>query len=192
MSMEDYAKIIAIRAATYMSEQDCPYDEEFDGNDFCSTHLLGYIGGEPAACIRIRYFGEFAKVERLAVRASYRRSRAAAEMVKQALMHCRAKGFTKAYGHAPAHLEKFWARFGFRKTPESRTLRFSDIAYTEMFVELDPVENSVSLKSDPYVILRPEGKWDEQGVLEASASRPEKTFHQSGRAQKDSAKGTAA
>ena len=48
-SLSDLMQVVAIRGAVYMGEQECPYDEEFDGNDFSSTHLLGYVGNEPAA-----------------------------------------------------------------------------------------------------------------------------------------------
>src|ERR1041385_8141307 len=61
-------KVFALRAAVFMSEQDCPYEEEFDGNDFCATHILGLVDQQPAAVLRVRYFADFAKIERLAVR----------------------------------------------------------------------------------------------------------------------------
>ena len=61
-SFEDLARAVAIRGAVYIGEQECPYDEEFDGNDFSATHLIGYVGDEPAGCMRIRYFADFAKV----------------------------------------------------------------------------------------------------------------------------------
>jgi len=32
-----------------------------------ATHLVGYVGAEPAATLRLRYFGDFVKIERLAV-----------------------------------------------------------------------------------------------------------------------------
>ena len=47
------AKIFSIRAATYLSEQPCLYSEEFDGNDFCASHLIGYVDGDPAGCVRM-------------------------------------------------------------------------------------------------------------------------------------------
>src|SRR6185312_11813307 len=40
-SIEDLMRVITVRSAVYISEQECPYLEEFDGNDFCATHLLG-------------------------------------------------------------------------------------------------------------------------------------------------------
>jgi hypothetical protein len=41
----DFSKIITVRAATYVAEQFCHFDEEFDGNDLCATHWLGVIDG---------------------------------------------------------------------------------------------------------------------------------------------------
>ena len=58
------AKVFAIRAAVFMSEQDCPYEEEFDGNDFAAaTHILGFVNGEAAAVLRVRFFADFAKID---------------------------------------------------------------------------------------------------------------------------------
>ncbi len=97
-SLSDLMQVVAIRAAVYLSEQTCPYDEEFDGNDFCAMHLIGSIDNEPAACIRIRFFAEFAKMERLAVRHEFRRTSLAFDMVRAAKELCRIKGYTKIYG----------------------------------------------------------------------------------------------
>src|SRR6266704_2858045 len=88
-SLSDLMQVVAIRAAVYLSEQCCPYDEEFDSNDFCALHLIGSIDNEPAACIRIRFFAEFAKMERLAVRHEFRRTSRAFDMVRAAKELCR-------------------------------------------------------------------------------------------------------
>jgi len=64
----DLMLVTAIRSAVYLAEQDCPIEEEFDGNDLVAAHFIGFVGKEPAGCLRVRFFGEFAKVERLAVR----------------------------------------------------------------------------------------------------------------------------
>src|SRR5208283_3516984 len=71
---DDLLMVYSIRAAVYMAEQDCPFAEEFDGNDHCATHFLGFVDNEPAGCLRARFFHDFVKLERLAVRKSYRRS----------------------------------------------------------------------------------------------------------------------
>ena len=171
-SLEDMAKIISIRAATYMSEQRCPYAEEFDGNDFCGMHFIGYQNGEPAGCLRARFFADFAKLERLAVRAEFRNSTLAFRLVRFGIMTCRRKGYSKIYGHAQDRLVDFWSRFGARPMSNRPKVSFSDFAYTEMLLETTPLPDAVSLESDGYQIIRPEGEWDSPGILEQSSSRP--------------------
>lgn len=163
--------VFAIRAATYLAEQDCPYDEEFDGNDFTATHFLAYRKGEPAGTIRARYFSTFVKAERLSVLPKYRRTTIAFELVRALREFCLEKGFSRFYGHAQEGLENFWSRFGARSTERGRTFCFSDRQYTEMIVEADPHKNPITDKSDPYRIISPEGMWDVEGVLEKSADR---------------------
>ena len=52
---EALAQAFAIRSQVYIGEQKCPYEEEFDGNDFCATHFVAYIDGEPAGTLRVRH-----------------------------------------------------------------------------------------------------------------------------------------
>ncbi len=96
----DLMLVTAIRAAVYLAEQDCPIEEEFDGNDLVAAHFIGFVGKEPAGCLRVRFFGEFAKVERLAVRHQYRRSRVSFKLVQASFDYIRRKGFRKVYGQA--------------------------------------------------------------------------------------------
>src|SRR6266700_4942311 len=92
-SLSDLMQVVAIRAAVYLAEQNCPYDEEFDHNDFCAMHLIGSVGNEPAACMRIRFFAEFAKLERLAVRREFRGTSLAVDICRSAKELCRLKGY---------------------------------------------------------------------------------------------------
>jgi predicted GNAT family N-acyltransferase len=169
-NIDDLQKAVAIRAMVYMGEQKCPYDEEFDGNDFCGMHLIGWIAGEPAACLRIRFFAEFAKVERLAVRPEYRRSTIAFRIVRRAIGIIARKGYTRIYGHAQEGLEMFWARFGSKPMANSQPFSFSGYTYREVLLDLPRAKDAISVSTDPLVIIRPEGDWDEKGVLEGRRS----------------------
>ena len=113
-TIEEMMQAFAVRAAVFLSELACPYTEEFDGNDFTATHFLGYVGGEPASTCRIRYFADFAKLERVAVRREFRKFGVAAEMIEYALELCRQKGYRKLHGHCEEHLVPFWQKFGFQ------------------------------------------------------------------------------
>lgn len=171
-TVEEFMMIASIRAATYLSEQSCPYREEFDGNDFSCTHLLGFIGNEPVGTLRIRYFADFAKLERLAVRPEYRRSSLAFKLVRAGIDFCRRKGYERMYGHARDGLVDFWSRFGATPVSGRPMFHFSDWSYTEMALELPRPADAICFGADPYVILRPEGDWDRPGILEYSAARP--------------------
>ena len=171
-TMEDMMRVMAMRGAVYMAEQDCPYEEEFDGNDFSATHLIGYIGNEPAACLRIRYFADFAKIERLAVRKEFRKTRLAFQLVRAGIELCRVKGYRRLYGHAQKRLVNFWSRFGFRTFDGGRELVFSDFDYVEMLLDAERHPQAISIGVDPYVMIRPEGRWHVPGILERSAVRP--------------------
>jgi predicted GNAT family N-acyltransferase len=156
----------------YIGEQECPYEEEFDGNDHAAAHMLGYVGEEPAACLRIRYFADFAKLERLAVRKEFRHTVVSFQLVRAAIELCRAKGYRRIYGHAQKRLLNFWRRFGAKPFPGAKEFTFSDFDYVEVLGEFDPIPHAVRIGSDPYVIIRPEGRWHEPGVLEKSTNRP--------------------
>jgi len=171
-SLEDVMRVMTIRSAVFMAEQECPYDEEYDGNDFSATHLIGYVGNEPAACLRIRYFADFVKMERLAVRREFRRTRLAFKVVRAGIELCRAKGYRKIYGHAQKRLLNFWGRFGFRPFEGGREFVFSDFDYVEVSLDMTPHPQAISIGVDPYVMIRPEGRWHVPGILERSAIRP--------------------
>jgi len=171
-TLEDMMRVMTIRGAVYMAEQACPYDEEFDGNDFSATHLIGYVGDEPAACLRIRYFADFAKVERLAVRREFRKTRLAFQISKAAIELCRAKGYKRIYAHAQKRLLNFFDRLGFRPLEGGREFVFSDFDYVEIVLDMTPHPKAITIGVDPYIMIRPEGRWHVPGVLERSAIRP--------------------
>jgi predicted GNAT family N-acyltransferase len=171
-SFDDLLMVYSVRSAVYIAEQECPFAEEFDGNDHCATHFIGFIKGEPAGCIRARFFHDFVKLERLAVLKRFRRSTLAFELVRFGINHARRKGFGRIYGHSREGLEAFWARFGGKPIGADRHLTFSGFRYTEMAVDVEPLPNAITLDSGGFVLLRPEGDWDQPGILETSAIRP--------------------
>ncbi len=165
-------RVASVRSAVYLGEQECPYEEEYDGNDFTAVHLIGYAGDEPAGCIRIRHFADFAKVERLAVRREFRNTRLSFMLVKAAIELCRVKGYRRIYGHAQRRLLDFWSRFGAVPFAGGKEFAFSDFDYVEVMLEIEPHPDAIRLGTDPFVIIRPEGRWHEPGILERSSSRP--------------------
>ena len=170
-SFDDLNRVIAIRSAVYIGEQECPYEEEYDGNDLSATHLLAYIGDEPVGCLRLRFFADFAKFERMAIRKEFRKSRAAIQLARAGFKLCQKKGYRRVYGHVQERLIGFWSRFGFRVMEDGKKFNFSDLEYVEIIADIERDPHAVTLGGDPYVTIRPEGRWHVPGILEQSAVR---------------------
>lgn len=121
----DWAAVRAIRQAVFVEEQACPPDEEWDAPDAperrgrTTHHLLARVGGEPAGCTRWRPVeGGAAKLERFAVLVPFRRTGLGRALVARAIADAQAAGFARLVLHAQAHLEAFYASFGFRPAGE--------------------------------------------------------------------------
>jgi predicted GNAT family N-acyltransferase len=170
-NFEDLNRVVAMRSAVYIGEQECPYEEEFDGNDLSATHLLVYIGDEPVGCLRVRFFADFAKIERLVIRKEFRKTRAAFHVVRGAFSLCQKKGYRRVYGHSQMRLVNFWSRFGYRVMEGGKKFVFSDFDYVEIVADIEPDPDPIALGCDPYVIIRPEGRWHTPGILERSSNR---------------------
>ncbi len=167
--VEDLMRVFSVRSAVYMAEQHCPYVEEFDGNDFCATHLLGFVGDEPAGSLRIRCFADFAKLERVAVRGEFRKTHLASQLVRAGIALCRDKGYRRLYGQARVDLLRFYSRFGFKPFEGAKSITFSGLTFSEVMLDLDRGPGALTIASGPYTLIRPEGRWHVPGILEQSA-----------------------
>ncbi len=167
---EEMMQAMAIRSAVYIGEQQSPYFEEFDGNDFSATHVLCVRDGEPVGTLRIRYFADFAKPERLAILRRYRGGGAADIIVRFAIDLCSRKGYRKLYGHAQKRLLPFWGKFGFRPMADGE-FHFSDHEYVAIECDLLPRSDRLTLNSGHLKLIRPEGRWDAPGVHDRSTER---------------------
>lgn len=171
--IDELLMALAIRSAVFLAEQSCPYAEEFDGNDMCATHVIGFVDDEPAATIRIRYFGEFVKMERMAVRREFRGSPITTAMLDYVVEFARRKGFTRIMVHTQTGRERFWRvvlrKFGgYRPIPGVPPMQFSGHSYQPIELAVEPRADSFAMDSDPFVLNREEGEWDMPGVLERS------------------------
>jgi predicted GNAT family N-acyltransferase len=170
-TLEDYLQAVALRAQVFMAEQSCPFDEEFDGNDLSANHLVARMDGEPVATCRIRWFADFAKIERVCIHPRHRSLRLLRTFVGEILQYCARKGFRKAISYSQAHRAREWQRFGFRLRRHRPPFCFSDFEYVEFEVDIDPHPDALHAEAPAVLLNRPEGLWDEPGVLERSAER---------------------
>jgi predicted GNAT family N-acyltransferase len=170
--LNDFMKVVAIRSSVFLAEQDCPYDEEFDHNDLSAMHLIAYLRNEPVATLRIRWFAQFAKIERVCVMKHVRGGALVKLMIETAVEIIGRKGYREILGYIQKRLVPFWKQLGFVPRPGREGFRFSDYDYVECYRQLAARNDAISIDSDPYVVMRPEGEWDEESVLDRSAARP--------------------
>ncbi|HWD49860.1 MAG TPA: GNAT family N-acetyltransferase [Rhizomicrobium sp.] len=171
------AQAFAIRAVVYMGEQQCPYNEEFDGNDYSATQIIAYLDGEPAGTARVRWFGTFAKYERVAVLPRFRKTPVTKQLIEFCFELQRRKGFNTGYAHSMKALVPHWGAFGWHPRDPGKVFVFSDHEYVEIVGQLEPHPHAVKLGGNPYETIRVEGSWDEPGILEESAARPATNIH---------------
>lgn len=131
---DDWQAARTIRTQVFIEEQDCPPDEEWDGHDEQSRHVLGVVDGTPVATARWRAVphGEdvVAKLERFAVLPDYRGDGRGTALVQTVLDDARRAGFDTFLVHAQAHLEDWYERLGFAST--GRTFEEAGLPHVEM------------------------------------------------------------
>ena len=167
---DEMMQCFMLRAAVFMGEQECPYWEEYDGNDYTASHLILYVDGEPAASIRVRWFAGFAKLERAIILKRYRSYGLFLPFVQWAKEFCRKKGYPKAYLHGQKRLWPIFEKDGFRKV-DDKVFHFSDHEYGAFACDLEIGPDAPTVLTDPMVLNRPEDRLDMPGILEESMER---------------------
>ena len=112
-NLEDLINVLIVRGIVFVEEQGVSYNIEHDERDFSSTHVLGEMDGEPFAAGRIHAFGEYAKLERVAVRKPYRGRNLGHELTEFMISVAKKQGFKKFKVHAQSYLKDFYQKHGF-------------------------------------------------------------------------------
>lgn len=172
-SIDELFCVSSIRARVYQNEQNCPYSEEFDGNDVSgATHLLAKKNGEPIGTIRLRWFADFMKAERIAVVEAERAGSAVFALMYASCLMGQRKGYRTMIGHAERRVARFWKRTGIATPRADRSeFGFSGQRFVEVECDIEQTADRLGINADPMVINRPEGQWDTPGILEAGAAQ---------------------
>ncbi len=132
-SPDDRLKAFVVRGIVFVGEQGTSYEIERDEHEDEAIHILGEIDGEPIAAGRIRFLGEQAKLERLAVRKEWRGRGYGDELLAFAMGVARDRGFRKLKLHAQVVAKGFYSRHGFRAVGD--TFLEADIEHCLMIRE---------------------------------------------------------
>lgn len=136
------------------------------------THFLIREGTRPAGTCRVRWFADFAKIERLTIVLSCRGTPALRVLMAETCKVISRKGYRVALAQIQSRLQPVWSRvFRCRVVTGRPHFAFSDFDYCEMEIPIAPHPDALTIRADPLQIIRPEGQWDEPGVLDRSAAR---------------------
>jgi len=175
-TLDQVVMAMTLRGVIYLGEQNAPYSEEYDGNDLVgASHLIAWKENEPVGVLRLRWFADFAKVERAAVLDRHRRDGVMRVLMQEAQRYAARRGYRKMLGHAQMNRVKYWRTHGFKVRADRPKFYFSDYEYVEIERELIPPANAITAETDPMVLIRPDGDWDKPGPFDRSLERMQKT-----------------
>jgi len=167
-TMEQLVQVFALRALGFMEETGLPFDHAYDGNDLQSTHIVVYDGIEPVGALRIRWFKEFAKLERTVFRKTHRGIPNVKIALDFAFAHIARKGYSNALTHASPLYARLWrTHFGF-KNAGKKSVFFHDEEYTELVKYLTVPDDAIDSTTEAKVMFRVEGQWDIPAKYEAA------------------------
>lgn len=160
-TMEQLQHAYSVRAICFMEETGLPVDHAFDGNDLQATHAVAYLNDEPVGALRVRWFSDFAKIERSAFRKSHRHPRYLKMCAEFIFDHIARKGYTKVITHASPEYARLWRGvLGFRIVEGKAPAIYHGEPHVELIRDLVPPSDAISLASDVAVLFRTEGKWE--------------------------------
>lgn len=138
-SDDDFEAARAIRTRVFVEEQGCDPEEEWDGHDETSRHVLGQVDGKPVATARWRAVPHeeeiVAKLERIAVLPAHRDQGYGTALVRALVDDARRAGFDTFLVHAQEHLEDWYKRLDF--VPTGRPFEEAGMPHVAMLREDD-------------------------------------------------------
>lgn len=163
---QQFMHVMAIRAICYTEDTIFPMDQAIDGNDYQCTHIIAYLGDEPIGAGRLRWFKDFAKIERTAFRPRYRNSEYLSAYLEYAFAHIARKGYSRVITHASAKFARLWRiTLGMKLVDKPPALYFGE-EYFELEKALEVPANAITSSSAVEILFRVEGAWDASGRYE--------------------------
>jgi hypothetical protein len=160
----------AIRAICFVEDTGLSADQAIDGNDYQATHILAYVGHEPVGAARIRWFRDFAKIERMAFRAADRSTRILRRCSDFIYSHVSKKGCQVLVTHAEPQYARIWERiFGFERA-QGRPLVVTEghEPYVELIKRLSPASHNMTSEARPEMLFGVKKHTEPLSTLEAS------------------------
>lgn len=134
LSAMELHRLLALRCAVFIVEQNCPYQDP-DYKDEYGLHVLGWLGDELVACSRILPPGvsyDEVSIGRVATALPARRTGMGRVLMTKTMQYIH-----DTFGEVPvrisaqSYLQRFYEDYGFRRTEKAEYLE-DDIPHVEM------------------------------------------------------------
>ena len=156
----DFDGMMKVRRQVFVDEQGIPENQEFDGNDFGATHILAKAGGNVIGAMRIRYFSDFVKFERMAVLKPYRKSDVTDKIMNKGFDFVSKKGYQKVYGVCKKELLHRWQECGYAVIPGAPVLQHNGMQLIPIMRDLPKNPKALTIHSHPELLTAKEDCWD--------------------------------
>lgn len=158
-NIEELQQAFEIRRQEFVNKQNIPEKTEFDGNDFTATHILAKVDGKPAGTLRIRYFKDFVRFERMCVAAEFRKSNLVGEILNFAGKIMSEKGFEQAHCLCKEELVDYWLRNNHKIIAGAKSMQVKGMNLIPISLNFDKSTNHIKITDNPEVLIAPEGRW---------------------------------
>ena len=157
----DFDEVMKIRRKVFVEEQKIPEEKEFDGNDFVATHILAKVNGKGVGTMRIRYFADFTKFERMAVLREFRKSDITDKIMNKGFDFVSRKGYRQVYGMCKKELLNRWQACGYEKIEGAPVLQHNGMELIPIKRVLTLNPRNLNIRSHPELLTAREDAWDE-------------------------------
>jgi len=158
-TLKDLTNAFSLRKEIFVEKEGVPDYAEFDGNDLSATHVLAYVNEKPVGTIRIRYFKDFVKFERICVVPEYRKTNVAGLMVETASKFCALKGYDTAYWLCQKALIDRWSQIGAFPIKGCEPSAQHGMVLTAMGYKLPEANKRIDIMTSPEILNKKEGEW---------------------------------
>lgn len=103
-----------VRTLVFVEEQGVPKEEEIDNLEQEAIHFVGYCNNMPVAASRMRFAGQFAKLERVCVLKEKRGMGFGRDLILVMENLAKAKGYKQSKLNGQTYAESFYQRLGYK------------------------------------------------------------------------------
>ena len=133
------------------------------GNDFCAARIVAYVKKGhrilPIGTMRVRFFSDFVKFERMAVTKNYRKTGISEDIMLYGMRYAAEKGYRQVYGMCKKELLPRWQQCGYQEIKDVPHVQQNGMELIPIKLELPVPSQNIKMTSAPELLTALEGHW---------------------------------